>query len=263
MSLLLEIAIATVEDAVAAQTGGADRLELNAALALGGLTPSLGVLREIKRSVALPVLAMIRPRPGGFCYSEADFRVMRCDIDLFLAHGVDGLVFGVLTEDGGVDVPRCRELIRHVGDKPIVFHRAFDVTPDPFRALEQLIDLGVRRILTSGQETSAYNGAALIAELIRRAAGRIEILPAAGINRFTVADVVQRTGCSQVHASLRSRRRDPSTAARPHISFGASGGQDEDLYDATDADSVRQMRQLLTYVPSAETDSRNKTQEHR
>jgi copper homeostasis protein len=259
MSILLEIAIATAEDAVAAQSGGADRLELNAALVLGGLTPSLGVLVEIKRTVSLPVLAMIRPRPSGFCYSEADFRVMRSDIDLSLAHGADGLVFGVLTEDGGVDVPRCRQLIRQVGDKPIVFHRAFDVTPDPFAALEQLIDLGVRRILTSGQETSAYNGAARIAELIRRAAGRIEILPATGIQRFTVADVVARTGCTQVHASLRGRRRDRSTMARPHVSFGASGAHGEELYDATDADAVRQMRQLLTYGLSAETDSRNRT----
>lgn len=258
--ILLEIPIATVEDAVAAQSGGADRLELNAALALGGLTPSLGVLLEIKRTVTLPVLAMIRPRPGGFCYSETDFRVMRSDVDLSLARGADGLVFGVLTEDGSVDVPRCRELIRQAGDKPIVFHRAFDVTPDPFVALEQLIDLGVRRILTSGQETSAYNGAGMIAELIRRAAGRIEILPAAGINRFTVADVVARTACTQVHASLRSRRRDRSTMARPHIFFGAFGAHGEELFDATDADAVRQMRQLLTCGPFAETDSRNRTQ---
>jgi copper homeostasis protein len=242
MSILLEIALATVEDALAARNGGADRLELNAALALGGLTPSLAALIEVKQAVALPVLAMLRPRPGGFCYSDADYRVLCRDLDLFLAHGVDGLVFGVLTEDGRVDVPRCRELIRRAGDKPVVFHRAFDVTPDPFLALEQLIDLGVRRILTSGQETSAYNGVATIAELIRCAAGRIEILPAAGINRFTLADVVSRTGCTQVHASLRRRRRDPSTAARPHLSFGSLGNS-EDHYDATDADAVRQLSQ--------------------
>ena len=253
--ILLEIAIATVEDALAAQAGGADRLELNAALALGGLTPSLATLIEIKRTVSLPILAMIRPRPGGFCYSDADFRVVRRDIDLSLAHGVDGLVFGVLTEDGCVDGPRCRELIRQAGDKPVVFHRAFDVTPDPFVALEQLIDLGVRRILTSGQETSAYNGAAMIAELIHRASGRIEILPAAGINRFTVADVVARTGCTQVHASLRSRRRDGSTAARPHISFGAAAAHGEEHFDATDADAIRRVRELLTSGLSVEAGS--------
>ncbi|MHB1424459.1 MAG: copper homeostasis protein CutC [Gemmataceae bacterium] len=252
--ILLEIAIAGVEDARAARDGGAARLELNAALPLGGLTPSLGTLLEVTRAVTMPVLVMIRPRPGGFCYSDADFRVMRRDIDLVLAHDADGLVFGLLNEDGTIDVPRCRELIRQAGYKDVVFHRAFDVTPDPFAALEQLIDLGVRRVLTSGQAVSASTGAALLAELIRRAAGRIEILPAAGINGLTVADVVARTGCTQVHASLRGRRTDRSTAARPHITFGAAA-HGEDQYDATDADAVRQVRALLTSGPTAEADN--------
>ncbi|HEY7312861.1 MAG TPA: copper homeostasis protein CutC [Gemmataceae bacterium] len=243
--IVLEIAVASVDDALAAQGGGADRLELNAALAHGGLTPSLATLIEVKQTVALPVFVMVRPRPGGFCYGAADFRIMQRDIELSLAHGADGLVFGVLTEDRRVDVPRCRELIRQAGENPVVFHRAFDVTPDPFAALEQLIDLGVRRVLTSGQEVSAYNGAATIAELIRRAAGRIEVLPAAGINRFTVADVVARTGCDQVHASLRGTRTDPSTAARPHISFGGAGSHGEDRHDATDPAAVAELRRQL------------------
>jgi copper homeostasis protein len=142
-------------------------------------------------------------------------------------------------------------LIRRAGDKAVVFHRAFDVTPDPFAALEQLIDLGFQRILTSGQEASAYNGAAMLAELIRRAAGRIEVLPAAGIQRFTVADIVARTGCTQVHASLRGRRVDRSTAARPQVSFGTAAAHGESHYDATDIDAVRQVRALLTSCPSA------------
>ena len=243
--ILLEIAIASVEDAVSAQTGGADRLELNAALALGGLTPSSGTLLEVKQAVTLPVMVMVRPRGGGFCYSAADFRVMRRDIDLALAHGADGIVLGVLTEDGQVDLDRCRQLIGQVHGRTVVFHRAFDVTPDPFLALEQLIDLGVHRVMTSGQEASAYNGVALIAELIRRAAGRIEVLPAAGINRFTVADVVARTGCTQVHASLRGRRLDRSTEARPQVSFGAAASAGEGQYDATDPAAVAELRALL------------------
>ncbi len=255
-SILLEIPIATVEDALAAREGGADRLELNSALALGGLTPSLGVLLEVKQAVPLPVYSMIRPRPGGFCYGEADFRVMWRDLDQMISHGVDGFVFGILNERGHVDLRRCRELIRRAQGKPVVFHRAFDVTPDPFAALEQLIDLGVCRILTSGQETSAYNGTRILAELICRAAGRIEILPAAGINRFTVADVVARTGCTQVHASLRGRRLDSSTAARKHVSFGALAGGSEEWYDATDVEAVRALRAILTSCPSAEGNNR-------
>ncbi len=244
--VLLEVAVASVEDALAAAAGGADRLELNAALALGGLTPSLGTLIEVKQTVSLPLLVMVRPRGGGFAYSAADFRVMQRDAELALTHGADGIVFGVLTEDGRVDAERCRQLVRTAGLREAVFHRAFDVTPDPFEALEQLIDLGIRRAMTSGQEESAYNGAALIGELIRRAAGRIEVLPAGGINGFTLADVLARTGCDQVHASLRTRREDRSVAARPQVSFGGVVRLPEDRYDATSADGVRRLRDLLS-----------------
>ncbi len=243
--ILLEVCIASVEDALAAQAGGADRLELNAALALGGLTPSLGTLIEVKQAVALPVLVMLRPRPGGFCYSEADFRVMQRDLDLAMQHGADGVVFGVLSADGQVDVERCRQLLRQADRAVTVFHRAFDVTLDPHGALDRLIDLGFQRILTSGQQETAYNGSPLIAELIRRAAGRIEILPGGGINRFTVADVVSRTGCNQVHASLRQMLADTSTSARPGISFGSAIRTPEDRFDATSAAAVAEVCRLL------------------
>jgi len=243
--VLLEVPVASVEDALAAQAGGADRLELNAALSLGGLTPSLGTLIEVKAAVALPVLVMIRPRPGGFAYSEADFKVMQRDVDLALRHGADGIVFGILTTDGRVDMERCRRMLRQVGDRTPVFHRAFDVTPEPSEALEQLIELGFRRVMTSGQEETAYNGVKLIAELIRQAAGRIEVLPAGGINRFTVADVVARTGCDQLHASLRRKREDRSVAARPQVSFGGAVKLPEDRHDVTSAEAVAELRGLL------------------
>jgi copper homeostasis protein len=243
--VLLEVPVASAEDALAAQEGGADRLELNAALSLGGLTPSLGTLIEVKAAVALPVLVMIRPRPGGFAYGRADFQVMQRDADLALQHGADGIVFGILTADGRVDGERCRCLLRQAGDRAAVFHRAFDVTPDPFEALERLIDLGFRRVLTSGQEETAYNGAPRIAELIRRCAGRIEVLPCGGINRFTVTDVVARTGCDQVHASLRTRREDRSVAARPQVSFGGAVKLPEDRYSTTSPEAVAELRGLL------------------
>jgi copper homeostasis protein len=243
--VLLEVPVSSVEDALAAREGGADRLELNAALSLGGLTPSLGTLIEVKAAVGLPVFVMIRPRPGGFVYGEADLQVMKRDADLALQYGADGIVFGILTADGRVDVDRCRCLQRQVGDRAAVFHRAFDVTPEPFEALEQLIDLGFRRVMTSGQEETAYNGTALIAELIRRCAGRIEVLPAGGINRFTVTDVVARTGCDQVHASLRTKRADRSVAARPQVSFGGAVKLPEDRYNTTSPEAVAELRGLL------------------
>jgi copper homeostasis protein len=248
-SVLLEVAVASVEDALAAQEGGADRLELNTALALGGLTPSLGLLMEVKAAVTLPVMVMIRPRSGGFAYSQADFQVMRRDADLALQHGADGLVFGILTEDGQVDTERCRQLLSQLGSCPAIFHRAFDVTPEPFLALEQLQELGFRRIMTSGQEEIAYNGAALIAALLQRAAGRIEILPAGGINRFTLADILIRTGCDQVHASLRRPRLDGSVRARPQIFFGGVCRPPEDRFETTNRDAVTGLRNLLDQIP--------------
>jgi copper homeostasis protein len=242
--LLLEVAIASVTDAVTAQSGGADRVELNTALSLGGLTPSLGLVEEVRRAISLPLIVMARPRPAGFCYDAEDVRVMQRDIDLLLAHGADGIAFGVLTATGEIDRDRCRQIVRQVGDRQAVFHRAFDVTPDPFVALKQLIDLGVRRIMTSGQEENAVKGASCIAELIRRSASRIEVLPAGGINPATVAEVLARTGCDQVHASLRKDSEDRSTAARPHVRFGGMGIT-EDRFTVTNAEAVRQMREVL------------------
>jgi copper homeostasis protein len=241
----LEVCIASVADALAAHAGGADRLELNSALWLGGLTPSLGLLIEVKAAVDLPVISMARPRPGGFRYDEGDFRVLRRDVDLMLAHGADGIAFGFLNDDGTIDLDRSRAVTEQIGDRAAVFHRAFDVTPDPFVALEQLIDLGVRRVLTSGQQESAYNGIPLIADLIRRAAGRIEILPAGGINRFTLKDVIERTGSDQFHASLRRSLPETSTSANPRISFGGALRPREDTFETTDPEAVAELLRSL------------------
>ena len=243
--MLLEICTASVDDCIAAQEGGAHRVELNAALALGGLTPSLGTLIEARAALDVPIIVMIRPRPGGFCYSPRDFAAMQRDVDFALEHHADGIAFGILTEDGRLDEPRCRRLVEQAEGRETVFHRAFDVVPDPAETLERLIDLGMTRVLTSGQETSAYNGAANIARYVRQAAGRIEILPGGGINRFTLADVLARTGCTQVHASLTTTRADASTQTRPHITFGGSFRAPEDRFSTTDADAVASLRRRL------------------
>lgn len=244
--VLLEVAAASADDVVAAVEGGADRVELNSALMLGGLTPSLGSLLESRDLAEVAIVAMVRPRSGGFAYTDREFATMRRDLDLLIAHGADGVAFGVLTPDGRIDEGRCRQLASQVDRaRAIVFHRAFDVTPDPFEALETLIGLGVRRVMTSGQEDTAYNGAGRIAELIARSAGRIEILPAGGINRFTLEDVLARTGCDQIHASLKGARPDGSTGHRPTIGFGGALRPAEDRYEATDAAVVAEVRARL------------------
>jgi len=236
--ILLELCIGSAEDAAIAERFGADRVELCSALMLGGLTPSIGTILETKQSVELPVMVMIRPRGGGFCYTPTEMRVMLRDVDSALEAGADGIVFGILTEDGQVDMNRSRELISHIDGQQIVFHRAFDVVPDPKRALEQLIDLGVTRVLTSGQEDNAYSGASLIAELIAQAAGRIEILPGGGIDRFNLDDVLSRSNCQQVHIALPKSQLDPSVNGRPHVYFGGTLRPAEDRFDLADGDAV-------------------------
>ncbi len=241
----LEICTASAEDCVVAEQSGADRVELNCALMLGGLTPSLGALRESRAAIRIPLIAMIRPRAGGFCYSANDFKVMLRDVEAALAEGADGIAFGILTERGAIDLRRCRQIARIAEKRQIVFHRAFDVVSEPLKALDQLIDLGFTRVMTSGQEASAYNGAANIANYVRHSGGRIEVLPAGGINRFTVADVVARTGCDQVHASLTTGNKDRSVAARPQVSFGGAIKPPEDEFTVTNHSAVRALRKTL------------------
>ncbi len=200
--ILLEICCGSAEGALEAAAGSADRVELCSALFLGGLTPSLGSLLQVKQLAKIPVMAMNRPRAAGFCYSETEFAVMERDADLLLEHGADGIVFGILNDDGTVDIARTRTLRKRIAPRQAVFHRAFDVTPDPFRALNELIDIGITRVLTSGQKNGAPEGFALIAKLIEHARDRIEVLPGAGIG----LDNVRRTRrCDPLHSDPSGR----------------------------------------------------------
>ncbi len=249
---LLEICCGSAEDAIEAAAGGADRVELCSALFLGGLTPSLGSLAEVKQRTQIPVIAMSRPRQAGFCYSATEFAVMERDADLLLENGADGIVFGILNADGTVDVKRTRAMRERIGSRQAVFHRAFDVTPHPFRALEELIDLGITRLLTSGQKNGAPEGADMIKQLRERAEGRIEVLPGAGITVENVRQLVAQTGCTQVHLTAFSQQQDTSTLPNAEIYFGAAGGPEESRYDRTDREYVRRMKQELSVASAWE-----------
>ena len=243
--ILLEVAITSADDAQIAQANGADRLELCSALSLGGLTPSLGTIRAVRQATNLPLLVLIRPRPAGFAYSETEFDAMCHDVALSVEVGADGIVTGVLTNDGEVDLERCEKMRRLANEYEAVFHRAFDVVRNPDAALEQVIDLGFTRILTSGQEATGLKGAARIQRCIAESRGRIQILPGGGINRETVRELVTVTGCDQVHASLRAPHCDRSTARRPAVHFGSLSAGAESQFDGTDATAVRAMRAIL------------------
>lgn len=248
-NITLEVCIESLEDAIISEQAGAQRVELNSALALGGLTPSLGTLIAIKQQTTLKTITMIRPRAGGFDYSKHDFEVMKQDIALFNKHGVDGHAFGCLKQDGSIDIKRSKVLINFMQGKEIVFHRAFDVTPDPMLAMEQLIDIGVQRILTSGQQPTALEGAPLLKQLIEKAAGRIEILPASKITAESVNAIIQATGCDQVHGSLRTTTSDRSMQANPAITFSSTKKPDEMIYSLTSSNKIQSLFNQFENTP--------------
>ncbi|MGZ4816181.1 MAG: copper homeostasis protein CutC [Terriglobales bacterium] len=245
MSIFLEICCGSIDDALQAQAGGAQRVELCSALFLGGLTPSIGTMQHARQQLQIPIMAMVRPRGGGFCYTDAEFATMERDAEAMLANGADGIVFGILREDGNIDLPRTRRLCQIAANKQTVFHRAFDVTPDPFRALDDLVELGITRVLTSGQQDTVPGGADLIRRLIEHAGGRIEVLPGGGIKPYNLADVIARTGCTQVHLTAFKTVTDPSTRHYPNVTFGGSLHPPEDSFQMTDAALVRQIAETL------------------
>ena len=240
--ILFEVCCGCLEDAVQAEQGGADRIELNSALFLGGLTPSIGTLEAVKARLSIPVMCMVRPREGGFCYTEYDYETMCKDAVSMIRAGADGIVFGFLHEDGTVDKERTADFLRIIrAENPeivTVFHRAIDVVPNVFEALDILIELGVDRVLTSGQRASSIKGAETIRKMLVHAAGRMDILPGGGINAQNVKALVEMTGVQSVHASARSVRRDTSVCGNDEIFFGGlidGKGVPEDEYKVTDA----------------------------
>ncbi|MGB2899502.1 MAG: copper homeostasis protein CutC [Candidatus Acidiferrum sp.] len=201
---LLEISVETLEAALAAQRGGADRIELCGNLSIGGVTPSIEVMRTVREQLHIPIFAIIRPRGGNFVYSGGEAAQIKRSIGEAKQAGMDGVVAGVLTSDGSVDMERTRELVALARPLPLTFHRAFDDCRDLRRALEEVIPTGASRILTSGGAKSAPEGAAILAELIAAAGNRITIVPGAGISASNIAMVVRETGAREFHSGLGS-----------------------------------------------------------
>ena len=243
--VLLEICCGSADDVLEAARGGAARVELNSNLFQGGLTPSVGTLRVTKAKTRIPVMAMVRPRAGGFCYTDTEFEVARADAEALLGSGADGLVFGFLREDGTVDTERTGEMVRVASGMPCVFHRALDVVPDWRKALETLVRLGVTRVLTSGQESNVFFALETIREMIEFAAGRIEILPGAGITRENVRRVVAETGTTQLHLAKSRIMPDPSVHNNRSIFYGGALYPPEDTFELTDQSYVRDVRGQL------------------
>lgn len=236
--VLFELCVDSAEAALAAQEGGANRVELCSDLLEGGLTPTHGTLKIACDRLRIPVMAMVRPRGGDFCYSDVEFDVMREDVVAAKALGAHGIVLGLLLPDGTIDVPRTRELIALARPLPVTFHRAFDMTRDPFDALDTLIGLGVERVLTSGQEPSVIEGLSLIIELVKRAAGRIIVMPGGGITARNVARVVEEAGVAELHFASLEPREGRMQYRNPRVFMGGTLRPPEYSQDVTRPESV-------------------------
>lgn len=204
--MIIEIATTDLETTRSAVEGGADRIELCAALSDGGTTPSLGTIRRCRELFTVQLYPIIRPRAGDFLYTVDEFATMCMDVKACKELGCDGVVIGILTSQGEIDKARTAHLIELAYPMGVTFHRAFDRCADPFKALEELIEIGCERILTSGQRSTAPEGGALIASLQQKADGQIIIMPGSGVRVDNIRQLADQTGCQEFHSSLRSKK---------------------------------------------------------
>lgn len=239
---MIEICCGSYEDALAAYRGGAKRIELNSALALGGLTPSIGCVKLVKQHTGLKVISMVRPRAAGFCYTDAETEQMMADAEALMQNGSDGLAFGFLTATHEVDEQKTKHMVelvhRHGGEA--VFHRAFDCVDDPHKAMQLLISLGVDRVLTSGLKQKAVEGAPLLKQLQQRYGSQIEILAGSGVNAANAQSLMDSTGVAQVHSSCKDWRRDETTSGEC-VNYRFAPAPHEEDYDVVSEELVRKL----------------------
>lgn len=239
----LEVCANNYTSALAAQQGGAYRVELCENLADGGTTPSYGQIALAKEKLSIKIYPIIRPRGGDFLYSDEEFLIMQKDIAQFKALGCDGVVFGILNADGSIDKKRCQNLLELAHPLPATFHRAFDVCANPLQALEDIIELGFERILTSGQKPTAIEGINLIKELVKRASGRISIMAGSGVNEENVQHIIRETGVNDVHSTAKGIFTGKMSFRHPEVSFSKYPGEGLEL---TDVERVKNLVALIS-----------------
>lgn len=241
MAYIIEIATSDFNTTRSAVAGGADRIELCANLAEGGTTPSWGTIKKCRELFSVQLFPIIRPRGGDFFYSDEEFEIMLTDIKHCKALGCDGVVIGMLHQDGSIDLIRNEKLIQAAYPMEVTFHRAFDRCLNPFEAMEQLIAIGCQRILTSGQKPSVADGVELVAALQKKADDRIIIMPGSGVRKENIKMLAEKTGCSEFHSSLRTKEK--STMQYVHPAF--QGSEESYMNNAIDPDEVKLLRAAL------------------
>lgn len=244
MSFLLEVCADSVQSAVAAQEGGADRIELCSGLVIGGISPSPAMFREVKQNTDIKVRVLLRPRFGDFCYDEYEFRTIRDEVEQFRDLGADGVVIGILNPDGRLNVEQMAELVKAAGGIGVTMHRAFDLCRDPFEALEQCVSLGIDTILTSGQKSSAWEGRELLSGLAERAAGRLDILAGAGIGPDVIEKLAVCTGVKAFHMSGKKVIDSRMEFRREGVPMGIPGFREFDIWQ-TDKGQIRSAAKVI------------------
>ncbi|MBF1091791.1 MAG: copper homeostasis protein CutC [Solobacterium sp.] len=240
---IFEVCAGSVQDCINAQLGGADRVELNSALHLGGLTPSLAMLKLVKEKTLLKVICMDRPRAAGFCYDDVEIETMFEDAKILLENGADGISFGFLNSDATINVTETKKMVEliHQYQKEAVFHRAFDCVDNPMHAIKQLIDCGVDRILTSGLQPTAMQGASVLEKLQSEFGDQIKLLAGSGINANNIRALKEQTGLHQFHGSCKEWCKDPTTTVG-NVSYAY---HESDDYDCVSLEKVRSIVQEL------------------
>ena len=247
-NLALEICVDSVASCVAAQAGGATRVELCANLFEGGTTPSAGTIREARKHLEIGLHVILRPRGGDFCYSSTEFDSLVYDLQVAKDLGADGLVIGLLLPNGHVDKPRTEQLVKLAHPLQVTFHRAFDMTPDPEKALTDLLDLQVNYLLTSGQERSACEGIPLLARLVQQAGSRLRVMAGGGITERNLERIVRETGVRDVHLSARRRVASPMEFRQNHVFMGGDLRLPEYELAVADPDTIGRLRQQLFFL---------------
>jgi copper homeostasis protein len=246
MAYLFEVAVGSIESALIAQSAGANRIELCAGLAIGGITPSYGMIAVARERLDIPMNVIIRPRRGDFLYSDVEFDMMQRDIAYAKSLGVNGVVIGMLKADGTVDVERVRVLVEQAKPLHVTFHRAFDMAVDLMQALDDLIALDIDTVLTSGQESSAEKGLSLITALVKHAQGRVSIMPGAGINPSNIKDIVMMSGASEFHFSGKGTVNSQMQYRNNRLAMGGGDSLSEYQLSVADADTIRAVIEQAT-----------------
>lgn len=241
-NIKIEVCAGSYEDCLAAARGKADRVELNSALALGGLSPTEATLRQVKADTDLKVICMVRPRGAGFHYNDIEKKVMMAEAKSFLENGADGIAFGFLNAHGSIDTEATKAMIDliHSYNKEAVFHRAVDVTPDYEEAFRQLCEMKADRVLTSGQEEKAWQGADQIKKMQELFGDQIQILAGSGMNATNAMDLIEKTGIHQVHSSCKGYDNDPTTSGEK-VTYSYLAGEHADDYDVVKEELVAKL----------------------